>query len=250
MWPDSPFAAPRSSYVNPVPVPSQGPDAFPKLTVQVACSWLPYIRGALKQLLLQTTWDTTDPSVLAIVQQQAFDLIDLFPECNSGPAFSCPYDFTGSGAGPNGWTNTDDTPMSPNTQGVFTSGLGWSNTESVYPPDASNVQGVDITLHFPSAVTIINAEYVFYLVKGTFNSGDWQNGIILYNGGSAVATNLVESESDPDGSAIVRGVTPGTYTVTDIRVVMRCASSTSPLTGGGCAIQQINYDVQGGGCGI
>lgn len=250
MWPDSPFAAPRSSYVNPVPVPAEGPDAFPKLTVSVACSWLPYIRGSLKQLLLQTTWDTSDPAVLNIIQQQVFGLIDLFQECGGTPAFSCPYDFTGSGASENGWTLVDDSPgLSPGTQGQFVSGLGWSNTES----QASSglwVQGIDINLVFPSDVTIINAEMVYALTKGTFNANEWSNGIILYHGGSAVATDLVNAWTDPDGAAKNRHVTPGTYTVDTIRCVIRASNATSILSGGSCQIEQINYDLDGGGCGV
>lgn len=80
MWADSPFAAPWSSFNRPVPVLDVDPDTGTLVSVCFNPAWLPYIIGCLKQLLLQTTWDTVDPDVLALQQQRAFNLIDLFQE--------------------------------------------------------------------------------------------------------------------------------------------------------------------------
>lgn len=78
MWPDSGYAHPVSSYQNPVPPPSTNPEDGPFTTVAFNSAWLPYVVGSLKQLLLQTTWDTTDSSVLALAQERAFNLLNLF----------------------------------------------------------------------------------------------------------------------------------------------------------------------------
>lgn len=78
MWPDSDFAHPVSSYQNPVPVPGINPELAPLITVSFNKKWLPYVVGSLKQLLLQSTWDTSDLSVTDLTQEQAFNLINLF----------------------------------------------------------------------------------------------------------------------------------------------------------------------------
>lgn len=93
MYPDSPFAIPHGSFQSPVPIPAGDPDGSPSRTFTLACSWLPYIRGALAQLLLQATWDTDDPAALNLVQARAATLISMFDECSSAPIypFACPY---------------------------------------------------------------------------------------------------------------------------------------------------------------
>lgn len=77
MLPDSLFAEPVSSFQFPVPVPAVEPDAGPLHSVCFSAAWLPYVIGCLKQLFLQTTWDTTDPSALDLVQNQVSNLIDI-----------------------------------------------------------------------------------------------------------------------------------------------------------------------------
>ena len=78
MFPDSPYAHPVGSFQVPVPVPSSDPDKAPMVKVCVNSEWIPYIAGSLKQLLLQATWDTSDPDVLALAQMRAFNLIYQF----------------------------------------------------------------------------------------------------------------------------------------------------------------------------
>lgn len=98
MYPDTGYAGPRGSFLRPVPIPTHGPNDGGTQPCQVSCDWLPYVRGALYQLLLQSTWATDDPAELLQVQEWVFDLIDQFGEgdCSTGPAFACPFDFTTS----------------------------------------------------------------------------------------------------------------------------------------------------------
>lgn len=78
MWPNSGFARPVSSYEAPVSLVLVDPCDEPDLTVSFRSEWLPYILGSLKQLLLQTTWKTTDADELWLVQQRAMDLLNCF----------------------------------------------------------------------------------------------------------------------------------------------------------------------------
>src|SRR5438445_10539673 len=80
MFPDNPFAYPQSSYQRPAPLVLVDPDVDANFTVCFRSEWLPYVVGALSQLLAQTTWETDDPDVLNLVQARAQLLIALFME--------------------------------------------------------------------------------------------------------------------------------------------------------------------------
>jgi len=86
MYPDSPFAIPVGSFRVPVKPPGVDPDQN-LIGIAVSKDWLPYIIGALKQLLLETTWITSSPEELNTVQGQAFNLIYMIGqgELNSPP---------------------------------------------------------------------------------------------------------------------------------------------------------------------
>ena len=77
MWVDLPNWQPVSSFVEPVAPVDTDVDAAPLVCLQLNASWLPYIVGALMQLIQPTTWDTSDPTVLANMQQQALTLMEL-----------------------------------------------------------------------------------------------------------------------------------------------------------------------------
>lgn len=101
MWPDQEYAPSRGSFTTPVLPPSTDPRDSPTKTVEVNCQWLPYIRGALMQLVLQATWIPTDVGFTDI-QMRAMTLIDLFKECDTSVLpIACPYPFFGGDTG--GW---------------------------------------------------------------------------------------------------------------------------------------------------
>jgi len=83
MWPNGDFASPVGSFQEPVPVPSVDPLTGDCAIIRINPAWLPYIRGALSQLWLQTTWDT-DAAGLLIVQQQVTNLIFAFNDLQKG----------------------------------------------------------------------------------------------------------------------------------------------------------------------
>jgi len=108
MWPDSAYAVPIGSFRVPVVIPDVDPDAAPLVTVCFNAAWLPYVLGCLKQLMLQATWQTTDPDVLNLVQGRAANLMYLFIQ-------GCKLPESGAlGGGPDGedgmWRQDPDNP--------------------------------------------------------------------------------------------------------------------------------------------
>lgn len=85
MFPDSPFAVPRSSFERPVPLVLVDPDQSPTVCLSINRDWIPYILGSLKQLVLQTTWRTDDPDALNLVQARAMTLIAMFQQALREP---------------------------------------------------------------------------------------------------------------------------------------------------------------------
>ena len=84
MYPPSPFAVPIGSFNQPVALPTTDPNQGPLFYIGINCEWMPYVAGALSQLLLQTTWDTSDVDALQLVQNRAQLLISLF-NCSTAP---------------------------------------------------------------------------------------------------------------------------------------------------------------------
>lgn len=108
MYPDSAYAVPIGSFRVPVVVPDTDPDAAPLVTVCFNAAWLPYVLGCLKQLMLQATWQTTDPAVINLVQERAATLMYLFIKGCNLPESGAP------GGGPDGedgmWRQDPDNP--------------------------------------------------------------------------------------------------------------------------------------------
>jgi len=106
------------SFNSPLPLPAQDPDGEPTISVTVACSWLPYIRGALYQLTQQWSWPQDSAAELALAQARAQTLIAMFEECDDTiPPIACGYNFTVSNAG---WE-----AISPYTSFGYNPGFGW-----------------------------------------------------------------------------------------------------------------------------
>jgi len=78
MYPAGGFPVPVGSFTEPVDPPGVDPTAGPLVYVGINCAWLPYITGALTQLLLQSTWNFSTLAELENVRGQATDLMNLF----------------------------------------------------------------------------------------------------------------------------------------------------------------------------
>ncbi len=78
MYPDSKYAVPIGSFQVPVPPPTGHWYSEPLVQVCFSETWLPYVVGCLKQLLLEATWGQGNPTLVKQLQQEAFELIDQF----------------------------------------------------------------------------------------------------------------------------------------------------------------------------
>lgn len=181
MYPDSPFAVPVGSFRYPVPLPNLEPDATPTIAISINCQWLAYIRGALKQLLLQSTWNTTDPDAINLVQERVFKLIDLFVDCdNNLLPFDCEMNLA---ANSYGWSNHVDPNTSPTTQGTWALSSGWIGTDFLYQSgqDASNA--VDIILTLANPIHLLTFRMDFDITIGTCDNGPAPIEVHFYRAG-------------------------------------------------------------------
>jgi len=78
----NPLPYPTSSFNQRVPPPTDDPDAGVQVTVCFSEEWLPYVLGALDQLLLPIAWQGTE-SEIELTQERAQMLKDMFasPTC-------------------------------------------------------------------------------------------------------------------------------------------------------------------------
>ena|ERR1019366_1862138 len=74
MW-DPRRGYPRGSFPEPVAIPAAGPGGGPLLYLPATQEWVNLILGAMLQLILPSTWATTDPAALRDVQTQVTDLM-------------------------------------------------------------------------------------------------------------------------------------------------------------------------------
>lgn len=157
MFPDSDFAAPTSSFNHPVPPPLVEPDSSPSVTVTFACAWLPYVRGALQQLLLQTTWDTADETVLNMTQGQAFNLICLFTECSGGIPITCSYNWQFDG-NEDGWYSDGGGSCDIGANWL---GAGWGSRYIGSYPGCDNQSVLSISKALESNTTIYSISVTY-----------------------------------------------------------------------------------------
>lgn len=125
MTPDDPNNESLGSFRVPVSLLTVDPDADPLVGVCFNASYLPYVAGALKQLLLQATWDTSDPNALWLQQERIMNLIGQFSE-------GCPQMFfsgliVGNAAAstpPVGWLPCDGSAVSRTTYASLFAAIG------------------------------------------------------------------------------------------------------------------------------
>src|ERR1700687_1528065 len=117
MFPNGPYFHPVGSFTVPMVPPGIDPLAEPLTTVNINCTWLPYIRGALTQLLLQSTW-TVSGDDLGVIQSQVWRLINAFGDigCEMCDCIvfngGTPYKFA-----PDGMGGGNFQPIDPRTEG-------------------------------------------------------------------------------------------------------------------------------------
>lgn len=237
MFPDGPFQTPRGSFQTPVIPPGMDPDASPTLTVSINCAWLPYIRGALQQLLLQSTWDALTPADLLLTQQRAWSLIAMFEECTGSLPFACPYDFAFSDGG---WVPVHDTDLTPPDEGIYLPLGGWTAVNCT----SASFSGLTLTrllieLSFPTPIQVTGIDVLFDYTKGTFNTGPWINGVGFKNGGSIVFDTIQNAASMADGFGQTMSAAGAPATADKAFAYFTAAGWTGAGSGGLCEIRRI-----------
>lgn len=248
MYPDQEFAQARGSFLRPVPAPLVAPDASPTKTVSVNCQWLPYVRGALMQLLLQATWQVGDPGALLLAQERAFALINLFSECEGGPGFACPFDFTAGADSDGGFVLvTGLGGQTPDHNGAFESGIGWVSTDATVTSDGSTFNGVSIVKTYSTPI-VIDAIQMFYNVsRGLITEGMAVNRLIIHDTtlGNVIDSVLASSEAT---GLHERSLAGGPWTIDAIRMDVACGWDIAD-PGGEAVINFLQYHTVDGPCG-
>ena len=242
MFPDEGYAPAVPSFPSPILPPISDPGASPTKTVAINCSWLPYIRGALLQLVLQSTWRTSDPDALTLAQMRAMTLISLFDECSELVLpFSCDFDIESSADGlpfqlrPESCFDTS--PLS-----AFTVGAGFTSVEAHDHCDNQQWTRAECEIFFTERhITFIVMG--FDKLSGTYytSPGDDIN-IIGWHGGGVVFVESRNSQVLGDGSGLSLGWV-GDALLDQITLRVSCgvmSGSTSP--GGGSIIRTARID--------
>jgi hypothetical protein len=169
------------------------------------------------QLLLQATWDVPDTASLLLVQERAFNLIDLFQECaSSSLPFSCPYDFSASDGG---WTAlADDSSLTPAPQAVYVPGSFWQNNVQIQSGTGFQLERCRIEKSYSPGVNVSSVVMTYDLVKGSTLNPGLSNDLACFSGGTLVGYTHVNSDTDPDGLSKTLTVTFGTPTSVDLVV--------------------------------
>lgn len=242
MEPDYGNPAPSPSFKFPVVVPTTDPDATPTQSVSINCAWLPYIRGALYQLVQQATWLGT-PDQVQLAQLRAMTLISLFEECSDfNLPFACPYNFTSSQFI---WTlHVFGGGASPSTRGSWSSGVGWEDTVQ---NDGSGqyYTGIAIECSFSSPVVLTSVELDFLVLMGTYYVTIDAWGIEAFDGGSLVGLAQGDPSTIVDGNNIKFLNFSSPTTVDSLLVFVTSGINNVPGAEGDCTISEIRVNGQG-----
>lgn len=235
MWADSDYAPSRGSFLRPVAPPVVDPTTAPTITITISCAWLPFIRGALQQLLLQATWQGDAPTLLE-AQQRAFNLIDLFQECATVDfPFACSYEIEVDGAG---WECQVRPPSStPSCASVLVPGSGFVNVDVTDTGTPGRTYGIaECELSFtPTLLTEVVMGYD--LIKGNFDVDDGnQTLIVIRLAGVNVAVQSVHSAADPDGSGKAFGWV-GSLMADNVIFLVQCSNRISGTMAGSAIIR-------------
>jgi len=202
---DQDWAEPKGSFGRPVLPPNFDPSASPTRTFTINCSWVPFIRGALLQLVEQATWKTDDPDVLTLAQMRAMTLIGMFDECSTVVLpFSCDFDIESSTDGaPFQLRPEPTTSVSP--QSVFTPDVGFTDVYFTYSGGAYAERWAECETFFTERhITLIVMGYD--LTKGTFDTNNPDATVIIgWHAGSIIFEQAIDSDHETDGSGKALG---------------------------------------------
>jgi hypothetical protein len=83
MWSGDRTGKLRSGGIQKLPLPGVFPSQAPAVYIAVNPAWLPYIVGALSQMMHPAYWDTNNDAALTVVQCQVSELLSLVGNASS-----------------------------------------------------------------------------------------------------------------------------------------------------------------------
>jgi len=234
VYPPSPYAKPRGSFETPVSPPGNSPTDDPKLTLSINCEWLPFIRGALKQLLLESTWNLAGSELsLGQVQGAVFDLIDLFVECEHGEIpFTCEGDFRFDEQPFGVWTFG-----TPAYHGVYVPGAGYQSNCGV-GGDGNSYCGIVITCQLDAAVNIDNIQILYDYSPGSFIGTLTNLGVFDETNSVMVGTPLTSATIEPGNGQLYNS---GAFGAPSSKFSIFLYTCSEIGAGGSCGIDGLAY---------
>lgn len=88
MWETTPWAQPRTSFPRPMAAPTAGPCDPPLVCIEINEAYIPFIAGAMSQLIQRTTWTAADEDHLQQILSNmtwAIEVIGTAVQCNQPP---------------------------------------------------------------------------------------------------------------------------------------------------------------------
>jgi len=253
MWPDSPFAEARGSFVVPVEPPTVEPTTGPTETITVSCAWLPFIRGALKQLLLQTSW-ATDVVDLDTTQGRVFNLIDLFQECGGTPfPAACPFDFRGIDG--QGWVNPTSYYANSGPVGHFVPLVGFVGDSGYQTGSPDYWMQCIVKKTYSAPFDVHEVTVIYDLAFGSDYGGELSGGnnfgVELYNGGTLVASAYTDHAHTLTGTDQIFSHDFGGVTADEVQIFNLAGVTQNSPADGQVTVTQIQFTYTGtvpGGC--
>lgn len=220
--------APSPSFKFPIVPPTTGPADSPTRSFSINCGWLPFIRGALYQLVQQATWKAATYDEVLLAQQQAMTLIAMFDECDEPLPFACPVDF--EGGSPGHWEPVPQPipPWNTSQLGFFFGSVFQSSL--IFRSDLNQYfTGIDMWWQLGAEYSLTDVGIRYSLTKGLFDASLNGNEIICYRGGTQVQRQNLASDTTADGTgAMTLSFAPTLIDTVEIQMLCGFHSGSDP----------------------
>lgn len=190
-------------------------------------------RGALLALGSAYNWQDDDLHTAKDVAAVWRSIVADVNPCGAGIPFACPFDYIPS---TQGWSLVLDGNLSPNFRGAHNPGTGWETTYTEEVSGFHSLMSCRIKITFAYPVNVLSVVMQYNLVKGTFVAGGFATGILCYNGGSLVLSQLVNSDTDPDGLNKILVASSSGVSCDEFQLIVTCGVENKPSNPGGGAV--------------
>lgn len=174
MWPERFLPTPVGSFVESVVPPTTDPSDEPLVCVSFNASWLPYVLGALSQLMNPASWETPDDNALQTTLSAATELLFMVGQGGNCVTYelrftaACGLEFSTDGGttwtGVTDWTTYFDECVAPHLrqtsggilQYSIDGGATWINVPGSTPPQFQLTSGCGLQYSIDGGTTWID----------------------------------------------------------------------------------------------